>query len=61
VERDEHNSNFGFLLLWWDRLLRTYRADPRGDPSTMLIGLSAFRSDEDQQLHSLIVQPFSAR
>jgi sterol desaturase/sphingolipid hydroxylase (fatty acid hydroxylase superfamily) len=61
IERDEHNSNFGFLLLWWDRLFRTYSADPRGDPSTMPIGLSAFRSDEDQQLHSLIVQPFSAR
>ena len=61
VERDEHNSNFGFLLLWWDRLFDTYRAVPRGDPRTMPIGLSAFRSDEDQQLHSLIVQPFSAR
>ena len=61
VERDEHNRNFGFLLLWWDRLFHTYRAVPRGDASTMPIGLSAFRSDADQQLHSLIVQPFSAR
>ncbi len=60
VERDEQNSNFGFLLLWWDRLFGSYRASPRGDPLTMPIGLSAFRAEADQRLDALLMQPFSA-
>jgi serine/threonine protein kinase len=28
-EHDETNSNFGFNLPWWDRLLGTYRGQPR--------------------------------
>ncbi len=58
VERDEHNTNFGFLLLWWDRLFSSYRAIPRGDPRTMPIGLSQFRSDTEQRFDALLAQPF---
>lgn len=61
TEYDEHNRNFGFLLIWWDRLFRSYRAIPRGDPQTMPIGLSEFRAEPDQRLVSLFVQPFSTR
>ena len=28
----ETNSNFGFNLLWWDRLLGTYRTRPAAGP-----------------------------
>ena len=36
----ERNSNYGFCLSLWDRLLGTYTAAPRGD---LDIGLSAWR------------------
>jgi sterol desaturase/sphingolipid hydroxylase (fatty acid hydroxylase superfamily) len=43
VERDESNSNFGFSLPWWDRLLGSYRSQPRAGHEAMTIGLDSFR------------------
>lgn len=39
IEEDETNSNFGFNLPWWDRLLGTYRASPRAGQCEMTIGI----------------------
>ncbi len=39
-EIDEANSNFGFNLPWWDRLMGTYRAQPRAGHMEMEIGLA---------------------
>ena len=39
VEQDETNSNFGFNLPWWDRLLGTYRDQPRAGHEAMTIGI----------------------
>ena len=43
IEEDETNSNFGFNLSWWDRLLGTYRAAARLAPPDMTIGIRTFR------------------
>jgi sterol desaturase/sphingolipid hydroxylase (fatty acid hydroxylase superfamily) len=43
IEVRETNSNFGFNLPWWDRLLGTYRAQPRMGHEGMTIGLGEFR------------------
>jgi len=43
VHRDETDSNFGFNLSWWDRLFRTYRAEPRDRQETMAFGLPQYR------------------
>ncbi len=43
IEERETNSNFGFNLPWWDRLLGTYRAQPRMGHEGMTIGLEDFR------------------
>ena len=40
----ETNSNFGFNLPWWDRLLGTYRAQPANGHEHMIIGLERFRN-----------------
>jgi len=39
VEDDESNCNFGFNLTWWDRLLGTYREQPRAGQQGMTIGI----------------------
>jgi sterol desaturase/sphingolipid hydroxylase (fatty acid hydroxylase superfamily) len=57
VYRVETDSNFGFNLPWWDRLLGTYRAQPREGHLAMTIGLRRFRQPGDQGLHRLLVQP----
>ncbi|MHA1569906.1 MAG: sterol desaturase family protein, partial [Alphaproteobacteria bacterium] len=43
AEAAETNSNFGFNLPWWDRLLGTYRAQPAAGHEAMTIGLEQFR------------------
>jgi sterol desaturase/sphingolipid hydroxylase (fatty acid hydroxylase superfamily) len=47
VEEDETNSNFGFNLPWWDRLLGTYRAQPRGGHEGMSIGIHGYNDPRD--------------
>jgi sterol desaturase/sphingolipid hydroxylase (fatty acid hydroxylase superfamily) len=54
----ETNSNFGFNLPWWDRLLGTYRAQPRAGHEGMTIGLSQFRVPQRLRLPSLLALPF---
>ncbi len=39
VEADETNSNFGFNLSWWDRLLGAYREASRAGDKGMTIGI----------------------
>jgi sterol desaturase/sphingolipid hydroxylase (fatty acid hydroxylase superfamily) len=57
VERDETDSNFGFSVVWWDRLFGTYRARPRRSETTMPLGLDDFRTSADQRLPALLAQP----
>lgn len=58
VERDETDSNFGFSVVWWDRLFGTYRAAARQPESLMAIGQPAFRAPADQRLRAVLAQPF---
>ncbi|MEO1474934.1 MAG: sterol desaturase family protein [Pseudomonadota bacterium] len=56
VHRDEHDTNYGFCLSIWDRLFRTYTAQPRDGHETMAIGLGDYRtSDPDKFLWSLLL------
>lgn len=54
----ETNSNFGFNLSWWDRLLGTYRADPANSHEQMAVGLDQFRSRSDLRIDQMLLQPF---
>ena len=53
----ETNSNFGFNLPWWDRLLGTYRAQPADGHVGMTIGIEQFRTRRDLWLDRMLVQP----
>lgn len=54
----ETNSNFGFNLPWWDRLLGTYRQAPKDGHEKMTIGIDLFRESKYLKLHWLLIQPF---
>jgi sterol desaturase/sphingolipid hydroxylase (fatty acid hydroxylase superfamily) len=56
----EYNSNFGFNLPWWDRLLGTYRAQPAAGHEGMTIGLALVRDPKKLTLPRLLIQPFLA-
>ena len=53
----ETNSNFGFCLSWWDRLLGTYRAQPQAGHENVTIGISHVR--HPLGFRQLLVMPFS--
>ena len=61
VKALETNSNFGFNLPWWDRLLGTYRAQPEEGHEAMTIGLSQFQGTSRQGLLWLLALPFTGR
>lgn len=53
----ETNSNFGFNVPWWDRLLGTYRAQPKAGHEGVTIGIEQFRTPRDLWLHRTRIQP----
>jgi sterol desaturase/sphingolipid hydroxylase (fatty acid hydroxylase superfamily) len=55
---DETNSNFGFNLPWWDRLLGTYRSQPAAGHDGMTIGIEQFREARELWLDRMLLQPF---
>ena len=58
VDSSDNNSNFGFNLPWWDRLLGTYRKEPKVGYGNMTIGLYEFRSRRELWLDRMLAQPF---
>jgi len=54
----ETNSNFGFNLPWWDRLLGTYRSQPAAGHEGMTIGIEQFRESRELRLDRMLLQPF---
>ena len=57
IDRVETDSNFGFTLSWWDRLLGTYRAEPRMGHEAMAVGVAGFAVRDVLGLGRLLVQP----
>ena len=62
VEDDETNSNFGFNLSWWDRLLGTYRDQPRGGHLGMTIGIHGYRETKQATwITGMLAMPFAGK
>ena len=57
IRPDETNSNFGFNVPWWDRLLGTYRAQPVDAHEGMTIGIEQFRQARELWLDRMLIQP----
>ena len=58
---EETDSNFGFNLPWWDKLLGSYRDQPRQGHDGMVIGLKEFRNPQRLGLLALLILPFRGR
>lgn len=54
----ETDSNYGFSISCWDRLCRTYRAEPQQGQTEMPIGLAPFRNPQELGFMSLLRLPF---
>jgi sterol desaturase/sphingolipid hydroxylase (fatty acid hydroxylase superfamily) len=58
VEWQETNSNYGFNLSIWDRLLGTYIQEASKPQPEIIIGVSKYRKPEDVGLLALLLMPF---
>jgi len=58
IHRNEHDSNYGFALSVWDRLLGTYVAQPAMGHDGMTIGLSPWQDDRPASLGWALKLPF---
>jgi sterol desaturase/sphingolipid hydroxylase (fatty acid hydroxylase superfamily) len=54
----EHDSNYGFNLSVWDRMFRTYTAEPEGGHQAMTIGLTPYQSEAPTRFGWSLVLPF---
>jgi sterol desaturase/sphingolipid hydroxylase (fatty acid hydroxylase superfamily) len=54
----ETNTNFGFNLPWWDRLLGTYRPQPADGHEGMTLGLKQFRDPSGLTIAGILLLPF---
>lgn len=61
VISSETDSNYGFNLSIWDRLFRTYTAQPKSGHDNMTIGLSEYQSTKPANLLWSLVLPFAKR
>ncbi len=57
VDPRETNSNYGFNVPWWDRILGTYIAQPAKGHQGMEIGIEQFRTRRDLWLDRMLMQP----
>jgi sterol desaturase/sphingolipid hydroxylase (fatty acid hydroxylase superfamily) len=60
VLRHEHDSNYGFALSIWDRLFRTYVAQPEKGHDAMTIGLE-WQDDRPSRLSWALLIPFGRK
>ncbi len=58
VFRPEHDSNYGFNLSLWDRVFRTYTAQPRDGHLGMRVGLEPFQTTSPTRLGWSLWLPF---
>lgn len=58
VRRTERNSNYGFVLSWWDRLCGSYTAEPVDGYDGMGIGIRGYKDRTHQVLTWMLASPF---
>jgi sterol desaturase/sphingolipid hydroxylase (fatty acid hydroxylase superfamily) len=59
VKYREHDSNYGFNLSVWDKLFRTYTAQPEGGHTGMTIGLPPYQTEAPTRFGWSLLLPFS--
>jgi len=58
VYKEEQDTNYGFFLIWWDRLFNTYTKAPRDGHVDMRIGLSDSTKEETITIDKMLLMPF---
>jgi sterol desaturase/sphingolipid hydroxylase (fatty acid hydroxylase superfamily) len=59
--RSETDSNYGFSISLWDRMFKTYVAEPVKTQTTLDIGLPQYRKQDELGFIQLLLSPFNFR
>jgi len=60
IHRDETERNYGFNIVWWDRMFGTYQSEPHETQEQMRLGVPEFpRTDQTVPLWSMLKMPFT--
>ena len=57
-KQEEHQSNFGFNVPWWDYLLGTHRKINFKDQEKICLGVNYFLGKKKDHFIKLLIQPF---
>ncbi len=60
IEQNETDSNYGFNMSVWDRLLGTYIPDGKKSQPEIVIGIPQYRAPEQVSLLKLLIIPFQS-
>jgi sterol desaturase/sphingolipid hydroxylase (fatty acid hydroxylase superfamily) len=56
---DETNSNFGFSVIWWDKLFASYKPHANETGATLKVGLSQYTATKkNASIITLLLMPF---
>jgi len=58
VIEEETNSNYGFSVIWWDRLFRSFTAQPKGK---LTLGLDEYQTEAPSGLWWSLSAPFRTK
>lgn len=58
AESTERDNNYGFSVSCWDRLCKTYVAEPKQSQTTMPIGLNTYRKQDELGFMQCLLIPF---
>ena len=61
MSKDEHNCNFGFNFLWWDKIFGTYKEKPALSHQSMSIGITEFQGKQCISYLLLLSEPFKTQ
>jgi len=57
-EVEEQFTNYGDCFPWWDRLCRTYLAEPAAGRDQMVVGIKGCQNDASLNVAFMLTQPF---
>jgi sterol desaturase/sphingolipid hydroxylase (fatty acid hydroxylase superfamily) len=61
IHSNECNSNYGFNLSLWEKILKTYIEQPKDGHRNMEIGLKEIQGDDAINFKHLMTMPFTSK
>ena len=58
IKKDDQLKNFGFNLILWDHIFKTYTNYPESNFSNLKVGVIELNKKNELWIHKLLIQPF---